>query len=394
MSHIKLKSTEVKDFLKHIISNNQDLQKEGKKTVAVEVIGEAGLGKTSSIQQLAKELSLDFVKLNLAQIEELGDLVGFPVKQFQMAKVTDGVVPEVNWVDEVAIASYEKEGYRLTGKKRMSYAAPEWIADKAEGGILLLDDWTRADQRFIQACMELIDRQEYISWKLPKNWHIVLSANPANGKYTVTEIDEAVQTRYISVELTFDVQEWAKWAETEGIDGRCINFLLLNPEVINSKVNPRSIVTFFNAISSVKDFENNLPLIQMIGEGCVGTEVSGMFVSFINNRLDKLITPKEMMNAADDTLRVKLRELVGSTNLGTYRADIASVLCTRAINYSIGFADKNKIEKDYLDRIEMLIMEDYFGADLNYHMVKSLFASGQKFKMLTLRQTLTKYIIA
>ena len=29
MSHIKLKSTEVKDFLKHIISNNQDLQKEG-----------------------------------------------------------------------------------------------------------------------------------------------------------------------------------------------------------------------------------------------------------------------------------------------------------------------------------------------------------------------------
>jgi len=202
MSHIKLKSTEVKDFLKHIISNNQDLQKEGKKTVAVEVIGEAGLGKTSSIQQLAKELQLDFVKLNLAQIEELGDLVGFPVKQFQMAKVTEDVIPEVNWVDEVAIASYEKEGYRLTGKKRMSYAAPEWIADKTEGGILLLDDWTRADQRFIQACMELIDRQEYISWKLPKNWHIVLSANPANGIYTVTEIDEAVQTRYISVELT------------------------------------------------------------------------------------------------------------------------------------------------------------------------------------------------
>jgi hypothetical protein len=242
--------------------------------------------------------------------------------------------------------------------------------------------------------MELIDRQEYISWKLPKNWHIVLSANPANGKYTVTEIDEAVQTRYISVELTFDVQEWAKWAETEGIDGRCINFLLLNPEIISSKVNPRSIVTFFNAISSVKDFDNNLPLIQMIGEGCVGTETSGMFVSFINNRLDKLITPKEMMNASEDTLRTKLRELVGNTNLGTYRADIASVLCTRAINYSVTFSEKNKIEKDYLDRIEMLIMEDYFGADLNYHMVKSLFACNQKFKMLTLRQTLTKYIIA
>ena len=31
-------------------------------------------------------MKLDFVKLNLAQIEELGDLVGFPVRQFQMYK--------------------------------------------------------------------------------------------------------------------------------------------------------------------------------------------------------------------------------------------------------------------------------------------------------------------
>lgn len=132
----------------------------------------------------------------------------------------------------------------------------------------------------------------------------------------------------------------------------------------------------------------------MIGEGCVGTETSGMFVSFINNKLDKLISPKEIMSSSEDTLRTKLRELVGSTNLGTYRADIASVLCTRAINYSLSYSEKNKIEKDYLDRIEMLIMEDYFGADLNYHMIKSLFGAGQKFKMLTLRQNLTKYIIA
>ena len=35
---------------------------------------------------LARENELDFVKLNLAQIEELGDLVGFPVRQFQMFK--------------------------------------------------------------------------------------------------------------------------------------------------------------------------------------------------------------------------------------------------------------------------------------------------------------------
>jgi midasin (ATPase involved in ribosome maturation) len=52
--------------------------------VSTEVIGDSGIGKTSSIVQLADELGLNFVKLNLAQIEEIGDLVGFPIRQFQM----------------------------------------------------------------------------------------------------------------------------------------------------------------------------------------------------------------------------------------------------------------------------------------------------------------------
>lgn len=67
-------------------------------------------------------------------------LVGFPIRQFQMCKGEECI-----WVDEHAIATYEKEGYGFTSLKRMSYCPPEWIADKAEGGILLLDDSQRAD---------------------------------------------------------------------------------------------------------------------------------------------------------------------------------------------------------------------------------------------------------
>jgi len=50
------------------------------------IVGDPGIGKTTAVLQLAKENNLNFVKLNLAQIEELGDLVGFPVRQFQMYK--------------------------------------------------------------------------------------------------------------------------------------------------------------------------------------------------------------------------------------------------------------------------------------------------------------------
>ncbi len=154
-SRISLKSSLITEFLTHIINNNREIQKRGLVPVSVEVVGEAGLGKTTVIKDLAKNLGLNFVKLNLAQIEELGDIIGFPIRQFQMCQTkletVDGQQVRVKdeevclWVDEHTIASYEKEGYVFTGQNRMSYCPPEWIADKTDGGILLLDDYTRAD---------------------------------------------------------------------------------------------------------------------------------------------------------------------------------------------------------------------------------------------------------
>ncbi len=53
---VDLNVKEAKEFLKHIISNNRYLQSGGKPPVAVEVVGDSGIGKTSTIVQLAKEL--------------------------------------------------------------------------------------------------------------------------------------------------------------------------------------------------------------------------------------------------------------------------------------------------------------------------------------------------
>ena len=84
MSQVKLNIDELKTFMDHMIKNNHHIQATGKVPVAVNVEGDAGLGKTSSIKQLAKENNMDFIMLNLAEFEELGDLVGFPVKEFQI----------------------------------------------------------------------------------------------------------------------------------------------------------------------------------------------------------------------------------------------------------------------------------------------------------------------
>ncbi|TXG83248.1 MAG: hypothetical protein E6R13_04175 [Spirochaetes bacterium] len=422
MAQVTLNSDDLKGFVNHIINNNRYLQGQGKPPVAIEVLGESGIGKTSTIVEIAKEHNLNFVKLNLAQIEELGDLVGFPVRQFQMykEKKVDVNSPEYIayttaqrnaaannlanieapatkkvgvWVDELAVSEYLKNGYKMTGKNRMSYCAPEWIADKKDGGILLLDDWNRADVRFIQAVMELIDRQTYISWSLPKDWHIILTANPDNGDYMVNSIDSAQKTRYITANLKFDINVWARWAEQAGIDSRCINFLLLHPELVTTETNARSITTFFNSISSFDSFEENLSMIQMIGEGSVGEEFASMFTVFINNKLDKLVTPKDLLT--HDNESYILGELKGCVGTGdNYRADIASTLATRLANYAVVYAKDNTISTKINDRLIALCTKDYFTNDLKYLVVRTIFnGNKQKFNKMMMNPEIIKMTI-
>ena len=387
-AQVSLNVKEAKQFLKHIIDNNRYLQKQNKPPVAVEVIGDSGIGKTSTIVQLANELDLNFVKLNLAQIEELGDLVGFPIRQFEVCQDNDKCL----WIDEHAVDEYTKQGFKFTGKNRMSYCPPEWISGKTNGGILLLDDWNRADIRFIQAVMELIDRQQYISWELPKDWHIILTSNPDNGDYLVNSIDNAQKTRFISINLKFDINCWSEWAENAKMDNRCINFLLKHPELVSTNTNSRSISTFFNSISSLKTFDDELGLIQMIGEGSVGPEFTTMFTMFINNKLDKIISPDAIMNhESEEYILNTLKGIIGKED--KYRADLASILSTRIVNYSLFYSKTNKIEKQYIDRLAYLMNEDIFAMDLKYKIVKSIYnGNPSSFKTLMLNKTLIKFL--
>ena len=382
-NQVNLNTDELRDFIGHIVKNNQHIQTAGKIPVAVNIEGEAGIGKTTTILQIGKELGLDVVKLNLAQIEELGDLTGFPIKEFEVVKTTDDGKKISKWVPENIMPMYIQNKYVPSGDKRMGYAAPEWIQGKEEGGILILDDYSRADQRFTQAAMELIDRQKYISWELPKNWHIVLTSNPDNGDYQVTSMDAAQKTRFITAYLKFDADCWARWAEQNEIDSRCINFLLMHPELVTQTTNARSITTFFNSISSIENFEENLPLIQMIGEGSVGAEFASLFTSFINNKLDKLVTPKDMLtNNSWEYIKGQLMGSIGKEE--AYRADIASVMALRFTNYAVHYSTDNTVDQKIIDRITNFITDkDIFTNDLKYALIKGIL-NGNKLKFTKL----------
>ena len=390
---VQLNTDELKQFVTHVVNNNKYLQENGKIPVAVNIEGEAGIGKTSTILQYANENNLHFVKLSLSQLEELGDLVGFPIKEFEVAKTTDDGKRVAKWIPENIMPLYIQQKYVPTGEKRMTHAQPEWIQGKGENGLLILDDYTRADARFMQATMEIIDRQEYISWKLPKGWTVILTSNPDNGDYQVTSLDEAQKTRFITSYLKFDIDCWARWAEENEIDTRCINFMLLHPELTEKRANARSFTTFFNSISSLESFENSLPIIQMIGEGSVGGEFATMFTMFINNKLDKLVTPKDVLtNNSWEYIKGQLKSCIGEGN--NYRADIASLMTTRIINYAVHYSNNNTVTQPLIDRVTNLITDDIFSNDLKYYIVKGILnGNKQKWSKLMLNPEVIKMTV-
>lgn len=387
---ISLNSEELKSFLTYIYNNNKLLLEKGLAVQTVNVEGEAGGGKTSTILQLANELGLEMVRRNLAEYEDVSDLVGYPCKEHEVIG-KDGTK---KWIVEGTIPQYITAGYKPTGEKRMTHAAPEWAQGRTEPVLLLLDDYSRASEKFIQATMTLIETQCYNSWCLPPGSFIVLTSNPDNGNYSVSALDAAQKTRVINVNYKFDVNVWARYAEKTGIDGRCVNFLLLHPELMEGEgINARTVTMFFNSLMSIDNFSDQLPLIQQLGEATTNPEFTTMFTTFINNKLDKLVTPKDMLLHQNESYIVgELNSCIGTGN--DYRADIASVLTTRLINFTVNYAETNTITPAITERLTKFCTGEVFTNDLKYIIVKKIInANKQKFAKLMLNPEVVKMAV-
>lgn len=311
-----------------------------------------------------------------------GELCGWPIKEHYVCKND-----ECRWITAELIESYSKAGWEISEETRMSYAIPEWIKsiDPNKPTILNLDDINRSSTTVLAAVMELISRQEYFSWKLPPNSTVVLTANPEGGDFNVTEIDEAIKTRMLNFNIKFDKYDWAKYAEEKGYNNQAINFMLLyGDELIDrskarqSKINARNYTMFINTISSIDDWSKpeNLAFILQIASGCFLDEeniVGNLFTTFIANKLDKLIAPKDMLFEPWDTVKTKIKSCVYDSN--GYRPDIASVLSTRLLNYSLLYFGENGAKTEVVqDRLLEFINspEPLLTEDLLFHLIKTI----------------------
>ncbi len=328
------------DSVKHLLEHQLEQARHARPT-PVCIWGLHGIGKTELVRGLAAERNMELIYIAPAQFEEMGDLVGMPVLE------TDG------------------EGRTVT-----RFAPPAWAPTHEGPGILLLDDFNRADDRILRGLMQLLQYYALVSWALPPKWLIVLTANPDGGDYSVTALDDAMLTRMLHVSMTFDVHAWARWAEQAGVDTRGIHFVLAYPELLNGRrTTPRSLVQFFNAMAPFERLEDHLPVLKMLGEATLDTETVEAFLQFVHLKLDRLPGPADILGAESfDLLEPRLRRLVRDGE--TQRMDMLSILVSRINNYLLG--RKAPPAEGEMRNLEKFILWEELPNDLRLAMAQEL----------------------
>lgn len=391
----EMNSLQIKNLLREQVTNNERLASLGKIPIAFEVEGMPGTAKTSVAKQLAEELKHYYVRLNLSEIE-VCDLVGLPVYEYEVIKDSKS-----KWVTDKVLNVFSTMGYEATGRHRTSYAKPSWIEGKEDKPVLLvLDDYNRVTPMMANACMTLIDEQRYHSWGLPAGSTIILTCNPSDQDFMVQAEDSAQATRRLKLYMKADVNTWAsEFAEKYGVDGRCINFLLKHPEIIEGAVekdkdgntlakgNLRIWTKYFDAISGIPVFEKELDTIMNLGMGSLPQEHIVMFSTFIKNGLDLLPTPEELLKK---DVKWSLNELKTKIKEGKdKRQDIAAIITKRLLNYAV--VNEDSFNKQMCDNYGEMIESGYLSSDLVIITLKKI-CLKPKFKDLATRKSVLDVI--
>lgn len=366
---------EAKEILKTLVSNNKQLTNDGHKAVTYCLEGPAGCAKTSITEQVAEELRMTFVKINTAQLDSAGDLIGYPIVEVEIQKEGDNPI----WISEHVVSSYNTDTYKPTGKNRMSYAKPDWIVGRENEPILLcLDDSRRASPIIMQSIMELVDRQECLSWKLPTGSSIILTNNPSDENYIVSSEDDAMTSRYLTLNVRPSVEDWALH-EQNNIPQFCIDFLLKHPEIIEGtevdkkgntvkKANIRTWTKFFMSLHGIKDITKNWNLVHLLGQNNIPSEHLILLHQFVDKKLHELPLPKDILESKDIKKTIKsLTKIIGG------RQDVKALMTRRLYNYAITNASTLKNKKEVVENyIELIDDENLLSEDLILIIVKKL----------------------
>lgn len=231
--------------------------------------GAPGIGKSSIVKQIAKDMDVAFIDLRLALMDPT-DLKGIPF--------------------------YDKESHTAL------WAPPAFLPSKGEG-ILFLDELNSAAPSVQSSAYQLILDRKVGEYELPDGWAIVAAGNREGDRGVTYRMPAPLANRFVHFELEVDVNDWRDWAYKSALDERIIAYISYKNEHLftfdaksdaKSFATPRSWEYVGNILKSPLSFELLLETIS----GTVGKDVAVSFLSFIRV-MDRLPDVQNILNAKD-----------------------------------------------------------------------------------------------
>ncbi len=156
--------------------------------------GPPGIGKSSLVQQFARQVGLECVSLLGSQLAP-EDLIGVP-------QIVDGV---------------------------SRFCPPTTIARK-EPYCLFLDELNACSQEVQKAFYSLIHERRIGEYELPKGSVVIGAGNRAQDSAIVKPMSSALLNRMIHVQLRVSHRQWLEWAHGAGIHPLVLEYIQVRPD--------------------------------------------------------------------------------------------------------------------------------------------------------------------
>jgi hypothetical protein len=268
---VYMKISEAKQCIKEVYLNTEGV---------VALISERGVGKTSAFMQCASELGIDYLGLYAAALEG-PDFMGLPDKDRE-AGITRYLAPQF-----LPTLQAVKQGLFKSG------------------GILVLEEINRVPSDTTSVLYPLLLERKINGHSLAPGWRIGVTMNPDTMNYSVNSLDDAMLDRFISVEITADLDDYIEYSvENHPNDDvlaflhACPDMLLVVKKAADSTAVSKSPTP--RGWSKVQELMNNCKLsdklMKQLVAGVVGPEAAAAFYGFLKDRSFRIPATDRLLN--------------------------------------------------------------------------------------------------
>ncbi|MCX7774069.1 MAG: hypothetical protein N2376_13260 [Clostridia bacterium] len=275
----------------------------------VALISERGIGKTSAYRQCTEELGIGYIGLYAAALEG-PDFMGLPDKDREKG-ITRYLAPQFLPTEQAV-----KEGLF------------------PERGILVIEEINRVPSDTTSVLYPLLLERRINNHSLAKGWRIGVTMNPDTMNYTVNALDDAMLDRFISIEVTADLDDYIAYSLANNPNDAVLSFLNAYPDMLlvvkgaadNTSLNKTPTPRGWTKIQEIM---NNCTLDQKLLRdlvaGIVGPQSASSFFSFLKNQELKMPSTQKLLNQFEE-VRPLLMEILESKRL-----DILSLVIKKVV---------------------------------------------------------------